>query len=225
MNSFSHALPFLNRGGGFCIGCALPDWLGAVDRKCRVRTVGASKLLDSENRLAADLAAGIIQHIDDDRWFHSGETFMKLNLELAIELREILAESPGFRPGFLGHIIIELLLDGFLHERNPQQLDEFYSMVSEADPAAVEQAVNSMSTRPTEKLKEYFPIFLRERYLYDYIDDERLIYRINHVLKRVKLEPVGDSVLQWVPSVRKRVYGAAPQLLEKQLSSAPSQPN
>ena len=213
MNSFAHALPFLNHDQYFSIGCAIPDWLGAVDRRCRVRRNGAEKFLLDEDSLVANLAGGIVQHIDDDRWFHQGERFTKLSMEFSVELRELLVEDPGFRPGFVGHVIIELLLDGFLHKCNPGKLDHFYGLVENSDPEKIQAAVNQMATRPTDKLASYFPIFLREKYLYDYLDDERLLMRMNFVLKRVKLNPMGKEVLNWIPNARKRVDESAAELL------------
>ena len=215
MNSFAHALPFLDRDDYFAIGCAIPDWLGAVDRRCRVRKNGATKHLDSDDPIVASLAAGIIQHIDDDRWFHQTEAFTRLSMEFAIELREILADEPGFRPGFLGHIIIELLLDGYLHERHPGKMDRFYEMIFRSEPQVIQNAVNVMATRPTVELAGYFPIFLKIKYLYDYIDDEKLLMRTNHVLKRVKLKAVDANVENWLPSARRRVYESASDLLEQ----------
>lgn len=215
MNSFAHALPFLERNPYFAIGCALPDWLGAVDRRCRVRKNGASPFLENDDSLKRNLAGGVIQHIEDDRWFHQGERFTELSMEFAVELRELLVDDPGFRPGFLGHIIIELLLDGYLHENNEGKLEQFYSMVASADSAAIQDAVNEMATRSTSKLMDYFPIFLKVRYLFDYVDDELLTMRTNHVLKRVKLNSVSDNFVNWIPSARKRVYESADDLLFK----------
>ena len=183
MNSFSHAFRFLDGHPYFAIGCALPDWLGAVDRRCRVRKNGAQPKLVDKDPIVSNIAAGIIQHIDDDRWFHADQAFVELNLAFAVELRELLKDEPGFRPGFLGHIIIELILDGYLHQAYPGHLESFYEIVRNSKPAAIQDAVCQMATRPTDKLAPYFEIFLREKYLFDYVDDERLIYRINYVLK------------------------------------------
>ena len=214
VNSFSHAFRFLDRHPYFAIGCALPDWLGAVDRRCRVRRNGATPKLVSSDPLVANLAGGIIQHIDDDRWFHGCQAFAELNMVFALELRELLKGEPGFRPSFLGHIIIELLLDGYLHTNFPGRLETFYEIVRKSDPVTIEQAVCEMATKPTDKLARYFDIFLREKYLFDYVDDERLIYRINFVMKRVKLKTVGREVIDWVPSCRRRVYERANEMLE-----------
>ncbi len=213
MNSFSHALPFLDRHPYYAIGCALPDWLGAVDRRCRVRKNGAAEYLDHEDPILSNIAGGITQHIDDDRWFHQGPKFTELSMKFAVELRELLVKEPGFRPGFLGHIIIELLLDAYLHLKNPGKLDQFYESVLGSDPQLIQETVNRMATRPTDKLEPYFKIFEREKYLYDYVDDERLMYRVNHVLRRVKLNEVDETITDWVGSARTRVYDAAKDLL------------
>lgn len=218
MNSFAHALPFLDRDGDpealYAIGCALPDWLGEADRGCRIRKKGASRFLEDSGSPISRLAAGVIRHIDDDRWFHAGTRFSELTLAFSVELRDLLVDDPGFRPGFLGHILIELLLDAHLSELYPEKLDRLYDRVGEVDARAIQNAVNRMATRPTEKLVNYFTLFIRERYLYDYVDDKRLIYRSNRVLQRVKLKPITDELDDWLPSARQRVYASAGELLE-----------
>lgn len=213
MNSFAHVLPFLDRGNYFVVGCTVPDWLGAADRRCRVRKRRASEFTSDNDPLVAALASGIIQHMDDDHWFHSGQRFVQLNAVFALELRKILVGDPGFRPGFLGHILIELLLDAYLREQQPHQLARFYQMVAACDPAAIERAVNAMANRSTERLKPYWSIFLREKYLFDYNCDERLVRRVNSVLRRVQLPSVGNELVDWLPSARERVYASAVDLL------------
>ena len=70
-----------------------------------------------------------------------------------------------------------------------------------------------MATRSTERLKPFWSIFLREKYLFDYNCDERLVRRINGVLRRVQLPSVGSELDDWLPSARERVYASAVDLL------------
>jgi hypothetical protein len=104
------------------------------------------------------------------------------------------------RPGFLGHIVVELMLDATLAARDETLLDRYYSAMNLVDSAAVESAVNQMATRPTDRLAWFIDRFREERFLEDYADDERMFVRINQVLNRVKL-PVMDKtnieVLAW----------------------------
>lgn len=216
MNSFSHALPFLD-DPYMAIGCSLPDWLGAADRRVRVREQAAAKFLDHEDRRVASLARGIVQHHQDDRWFHQTQAFTELSMQLAVESRELLEGEPGFRPGLLGHIIIELMLDAYLHETLDGRLERFYEIVADANAELVEQTVNEISKRSTDQLVPYFQIFLRERYLFDYSENDRLMYRMNRVFMRIKLEPIGSEIDDWLPSVRERVYDRVTELLPSQV--------
>ena len=134
-------------------------------------------------------------------------------MTLSVESRERLGDHLGHRPGLLGHIIIELLLDAYLHETRSGKLPEFYQLVESADAGFVQSAVNRMGRRTTENLVRYFEIFLRERYVFDYSDDRRLIYRINRVFERVRLKPIGEELKDWLPKVRQRVYDQANALL------------
>lgn len=212
MNCFTHALPFLD-DPYMAIGCGIPDWLGAADRRVRVREQAAAPFRrDPDFRLAA-LASGIAQHHQDDRWFHQTDVFVNLSMQLSIEARERLGDEAGFRPGLLGHIVIELLLDAYLDAEHPGKLEQYYELVAAVDPELVQKYINRMAKRTTDRLVWYFEIFLRERYIFDYADDQRMLYRINRVFERVRLEPIRSELDAWLPSVRQRVYEQANALL------------
>ncbi len=44
-----------------------------------------------------------------------------------------------------------------------------------------------MTTGPTERLPDMIQLFCRERFLYDYLDDAKLLTRLNRVMRRVRL--------------------------------------
>ena len=54
----------------------------------------------------------------------------------------------------------------------------------------------------------------------DYVDDQRVRYRINRVLKSVKLEELPESLLNWLPNARQRVYELAPVMLTPPVAKA-----
>lgn len=214
MNCFTHALPFLD-DPYMAVGSCLPDWLGAVDRKVRVREKVAEPFCEDDDPLVASLAKGIVQHHRDDHWFHQTDAFAQLSMQLSLECRQRLGDEAGFRPGLLGHIVIELLLDAYLESKYPGKLEAYYQLVESVDPEFVQDTVNRLAKKPTDKLVWYFEVFLRERYIFDYADDKRLLYRMNRVFQRVKLEPIGNELDTWMPKVRERVYGQATALLEE----------
>ncbi len=116
MNYFAHGRHFVD-DPYFLAGTAMPDWLRVVDKRLRVRSRQAEQYLDAADARVARLAAGIVQHHRDDAWFHSTRAFAELNLSLCVLLRERLPADSGFRPFFLGHILVEILLDATLIEQ------------------------------------------------------------------------------------------------------------
>ena len=74
MNYLAHAYQYLNKPL-FMSGTGVPDMLSVVDRKVRVRSRNLKPLIESSELEVAEIAAGIQQHLDDDRWFHATKIF------------------------------------------------------------------------------------------------------------------------------------------------------
>lgn len=212
MNGFTHALPFLE-DAYFAVGCCLPDWLSICDRGCRVREKNAIQFVDDNDPIVSAVAQGIVQHHQDDTWFHATPVFNKLILDFSVELKQLFGNERTMRPGFVGHILVELLLDAFLSSKHPGKMEFFYQQVAEVESKSIQMAINLFATHPTDRLVSEIDRFVIVRYWFDYATDEGVIYRINQVLRRVRLEPLDDRVLDWVPAARRRVYENAAGLL------------
>jgi hypothetical protein len=119
----------------------------------------------------------------------------------------------GFRPSFLGHILVELLLDRALSEDQPQRLDNYYAALEELDAEATQQAITRLATRPVDRIVTLLPRFRDERFLYDYLDDARLLMRLNHVMRRVGLPQLPPDLIELIPSLRERVRERMSELL------------
>ncbi|MEB3214621.1 MAG: hypothetical protein VKL39_24945, partial [Leptolyngbyaceae bacterium] len=189
MNYFTHALPHLDRPY-FVAGTALPDWLSVVNRKVRLRP----KLLEPhdtrDQTMTAELVAGTLRHFDDDDWFHRTRGFAEVSAEVGLLFRRGLAGSDGFRCGFLGHIVTEMLLDAVLISRYPAKYDVYCSILPEVDAQGVAQQVEEIAGKPIPQLAEFIGLFARERILNAYVHDTGLLRRLNQVLSRVKLTPL-----------------------------------
>lgn len=214
MNGFTHALPYLDNAY-LAIGSCLPDWLSICDRKCRARKKHAVQYVDHEDDVVAAVAQGVVHHHDDDSWFHATPVFNKLTLDFGMELKAIHGHERTMRPGFVGHILIELLLDAYLSSRYPGKMDLFYRQASGVDRDKIQSAVNQFATRPTDRLVAEIQRFVDVQYWYDYETDEGVIYRINQVLRRVRLDPLDNEVIDWMPGARSRVYKQAPDMLPR----------
>jgi len=212
MNYFAHALPFLD-DPYFVAGTAVPDWLNVVDRKVRVRGKNARGFVEDADQRVAAVARGVVQHHHDDGWFHTTEAFAALSWRFTAAARDVLTPDDGLRPSFLGHILVEILLDSTLIEDDPRRLDEYYRVVGGVDERLVADAVNHMAPRPAARLAEFVELFCRARFLYDYPDDEKLLRRLNQVIERVKLPALPAAFRAILPAARRDVRQAKHELL------------
>jgi hypothetical protein len=204
MNYFAHALPFLDRPY-FLAGTAVPDWLTVADRPLRLRSRHAAALRDDPDACTAEVAGGMLQHFRDDARFHATRAFAETSLELSVRARDALGGETGLRPAFLGHLLTELLLDAALIADDPSRLTEYYRVLDEIDPGRVEAAVNRMSPRPTQRLALFVEIFRREGVLWSYLEDGKLLVRLNQVLRRVRLDGLPDEFAALLPAARRLV--------------------
>ncbi len=186
MNYFAHGIRFLDRPL-FLAGTAVPDWLSVADRKVRMRSKRVSPFVDHSDPEVAQIAQGVQQHLDDDGWFHQTRGFFEITDAVSQCFRNFLGPDDGFRPGFLGHIVTELLLDAALIERDSSLLDTYYEVLASVDASQVQDVVNMMGTGQTEHLVKFIDIFREIEFLRDYTDSGRLLFRLNQVMRRVKL--------------------------------------
>lgn len=212
MNYFAHGRHFVD-DPYFLAGTAVPDWIRVSDRKVRVRSVQAEAYVDAEDPHLRRVAAGIVQHCRDDAWFHTTRAFAESSLALCVMLRERLPADEGFRPHFLGHILVEILLDATLIAEEPTRIEAYYAAIDKLDASAVQRAVNQISSRPAERLGQMIPLFSRERFLFDYADDEKLLFRLNQVMRRVRLPLLPAELADWFGAARTLVAQRKTELL------------
>lgn len=218
MNYFAHGRAFLD-DPYVLAGTAVPDWLSVVNRRIRTRGKRAELFLQDQDPRVAAIARGIVRHHRDDQWFHQTRAFAELSLQLTREIRELLSPDDSFRPSFLGHILVELLLDAALIAEEPERLDDYYQAVDAIDPYVVAEAVNRIATRPTGMLAFFIERFSAERFLYDYAEDAKLLVRLNHVMRRVGLPDLPPSFTSLLPSARAAIRARQWELLAEETST------
>lgn len=212
MNYFAHGYRYLDQPY-FLAGTAVPDWLAVIDRRVRARARVARLWTADPDPHVAAVAAGVVRHHEDDHRFHGTRAFAELSLELTVAIRTLLADDPGFRPSFLGHILVEILLDRELIAADPPRLDRYYEALETPDPAVVSAAVHRLTNGPVPTLAQMISLFCVERFLYDYLDDAKLLSRLNRVMRRVKLPPLPPEFLGFLPEARRRVGERHQELL------------
>jgi hypothetical protein len=195
MNYFAHGLRFIDRPY-FLAGTCAPDWLSAIDRSVRLRSRSASPVVDDSDPRVAEFARGVLQHLADDDWFHATRGFAEVTGELAAAFRAEIGPDSPTPCGFLGHIVTEMLLDAELIRRHPETLTAYYEAITCIDPLLVQFAVNRCASRGrTDRVGEFIPLFISERFLADYPQMPRLMWRLNQVLRRVSLTPLPERAI------------------------------
>lgn len=212
MNYLSHGYRFLDNPHKLA-GTAVPDWLSVVDRKVRIRSHRVNQHIGLLGGTDASLADGMLQHLRDDDLFHRSATFLMLESELSVRFRRLMPDPYDHRPPFLGHIVVELLLDWVISEQVPEVLMEYYRALGEVSPQQIEQLVNRLASRSTDRLAEFVSHFHSARFLFDYANDERLLTRLNQVLRRVTLPPLDEQAINVFREARQLLMVHAADLL------------
>jgi hypothetical protein len=213
MNYFAHALHFLDRPY-FLAGTAVPDWLTVADRRVRLRVKHAETFLHDADACMADVAAGTLQHLRDDALFHGTRAFAETSMQLTAQFRDALGGETGLRPSFLGHLLTELLLDAALIADDPERLKTYCRVLDSVDAEKIEAAVNRMAPRPTARLAIFIHLFRRERILWDYLEDGKLMVRLNQIMRRVGLDVLPPDFAAVLPTAREFVAERKHDLLE-----------
>ncbi|MCO8123763.1 hypothetical protein NHH03_18600 [Stieleria sp. TO1_6] len=223
MNFLSHAIPYFDEPL-VAVSTAVPDWLSVVDRKIRARERMAVAELNSSDSAVRDVATGILHHIRDDHWFHTTAAFVETNLELAVQLRDLLPGDRGFRPMFVGHILIEVFLDAYWIRDDPDVASRYYALVDSTSPELIQRCVNQITGKPTHDLAAAIRRYAEARFLYDYLDHQRLLMRLNQVMGRVGLAELPQSLLPWLQSAAELVESRRGQFLTRPDGSTPFPP-
>jgi hypothetical protein len=213
MNYFAHGIACICRPYQLA-GTALPDWLSASDRAVRIRPRDLQALGDTADPRLAELASGIQRHWDDDARFHVQTAFVQLCATLTQPVRHLLAHDARARPGFVVHVLVELLLDSCLAQAAPQRLQAYYAALQQVEPRWIEAMVNRVARRPTQRLAPFIAWFREARFLFDYADDGKLWFRLGAVVRRLGLPELPAALRWWLPEARAAVAGRFDELLQ-----------
>jgi hypothetical protein len=211
MNYLAHAW-VLPEGAppGVVLGCALPDMLSAVDRRAPRLTADAAGRLEAAGE--RDLARGVRAHQAADASFHALPAFQ--------EGRRLAPALEGVRGFFLGHILLEMLLDAALAGRTPGLTAGFYAALEAVDLERTVRACSRATGAPTDPTRflEAAGRFLTMRFLFDYATDDGILLRLGQVLGRAR-QPLGEDgasrLRASLPDLRDRVDRLVPALTDE----------
>ena len=212
MNYLCHGYRFLAQPY-FLAGTAVPDWLNVVNRRAKARPKQVQQLSGFDDDRMRAVARGILQHHHDDDWFHRTRAFAELSLHFTDRTRSLCHNDPTIRSSFVGHILVELLLDAVVAADRPGLLDGYYRALEQIDPPLVQTVVDRIVKVPAAGLGDFIAVFQRSRFLYDYAQDDKLLMRMNNVMRRVRLPSLPHDFLDFLPEARTAVRDRMDELL------------
>jgi hypothetical protein len=212
MNYLAHALDCLDDPYQVA-GRAVPDWLCLTRPRLRCRARHARPHIQSPCRVTRAVARGVARHHADDGWFHHTAAFGELSLELARRIRRATGDCDGMRPSFVGHILLEMLLDAAIADGQPQLVDRYYAALGAVDPRRVARTVSLLTDGDAVQLEHIVTRFVETEFLYDYAHDELLLYRLNQVMRRVGLPELAPAFVDLLPAARSLVGAGRAALL------------
>lgn len=212
MNYLAHALDCLDDPYQVA-GRAVPDWLCLSRPRLRCRSRQAVQHIDSPCSATAAVARGVMRHHADDDWFHRTGAFGDVSLELARRVRVATGDADGMRPSFLGHILVEMLLDAAIAADEPRLVERYYGALTSIDPRQAARAVGTMIGGDAAQLEHIITRFVDLEFLYDYAEDALLLFRLNQVMRRVRLPELGPDFVDMLPGARLLVTEARHALL------------
>jgi len=102
---------------------------------------------------------------------------------------------------FTAHIIVELLLDRVLMQRDVVLLDRFYRNLSRITAGDLFNSFHLFGLPDYEGFIPSYNRFVSSRYLYHYQNWHGLIFALNRIHGRVGLEPFDNQAVEWLVSM------------------------
>jgi len=134
-------------------------------------------------------------------------------MRFAVELRDHLPGDEGFRPSFVGHILVEMLIDSTLMNRDPTLAMRYYAAIASVSPEKVDSVVSMVAQSGSAKSKPNGLVnsiglagvisrFGKSAFLYDYAKDDTLLARLNQVMLRAGLPLLPIELTSWLAAAR-----------------------
>ena len=162
-----------------------------------------------------------MQHLKRDAQFHNAAFFDKMCLQISEIVNQTAAASIP-KTFFLAHILFEIALDRVLMEDEIVHLDNFYTELSSVDKTALADYFHKNDNQKGEEFILKLDKFTLSKWLYQYLDDEKLPYSLNRVYFRIGLKDEwkkeqNDALVNMIPQVLSAIRLELPAYLASPL--------
>ncbi|MBR9860231.1 hypothetical protein GYB22_05695 [bacterium] len=166
------------------LGLILPDLARAHIPKLRINPYRNIEFTTEE---IGSINRGCNRHFASDRKFHNWSTFVKLSQEAIDSIRES-GDKDLDRDYFISHILVEILLDKILLDKNPSLADEFYAMIDSIEMDWILKYLRYSGLQDDELFKGNHRRFMKAAFLKKYTSIENAIDMLEKVAIRASLK-------------------------------------
>lgn len=204
------AAPYYN------LGTVLPDFMGMVHRQWKLKPETLHK---ARKPLHKALASGMKAHLGMDDWFHKTRFFVDGRNVVKQTLINADIRYPPYRPGFLAHVMLELLLDRFIVLHYPGKVAQFYRELAKVEIPVVRNFFEEAGHPFDENFHDFLLRFVRQEYAFQYGEPIHLIKALNQISGRVGqpaiTQPYQESLLRSFPELDLCIFHSFGQLFGK----------
>lgn len=169
------------------LGMVLPDLLKNADKTWNIHPEKIEATFINHQQHTAILT-GWKRHLEVDRLFHDSTFFKHHQHQIKLQIKESIKGSP-VKPFFLGHISLELMLDSLLLSKKLIDAEHFYHLLSAVDRTILSDFLKINGIANIGRFFHFFDSFIKEKYLYSYINPEKITYALRRICMRLWKEP------------------------------------
>lgn len=181
------------------IGLILPDLARSHISKLRINPYRNIEFTTEE---IGSINRGCNKHFESDRKFHNWNVFVTLSQEATDAMRES-GDKDLDRDYFLSHILIEMLLDKILLDKNPSLATEFYAMINEVEMEWILKYLRYSGLQDDELFKGNHRRFMKAGFLKDYTSIENVVNILEKVAVKTGLNEFTDSQKELLEDISK----------------------
>jgi|GEM_PF-1624168 len=173
----------------FVVGAATPDLLSIYNSSLRIKARHLKKMDDDQSgRITPPFLAGLQRHFFADGVFHTSPLFQAQTRRISAMLVTYFPDLDIQRKFFVGHILLELMIDKVLIDQHPGILESYYGHFEALQPfRELKKASELALGHELPNYEAYMTKFLRRQYLYDYANFNHLAWILRRILRRVNI--------------------------------------
>ena len=171
------------------IGLILPDLSRSHIAKLRINPY---KNITFTTKEISSMNDGCNKHFASDRKFHNWMTFVELTNKATDMIRES-GDKDINRDYFITHIMVEILLDKILLDKNPSLADDFYAMIDSVEMDWILKFMRYAGLQDDELWKGQHRRFMKAGFLKSYTSIENVIAAVEGVSANLGMIELNDD--------------------------------